>query len=60
MEDGLRRLRPRRAGIRGEDEAEALQGPGLFDRDAVLHARNLREFDNVFTAPLHGFRDTDD
>lgn len=34
--------------------------PGLFDRDTMLRARNLREFDNVVTAPLHGFRDTDD
>ena len=36
------------------------QHPGLFDRDALLRARNLYEFDNVFTAPLHGFRNTDD
>ncbi len=36
------------------------QHPGLFDRDRLLAARDLYEFDNVFTAPLHGFRDTDD
>ena len=36
------------------------QYPGLFDRDTLLAARDLRGFDNVFTAPLHGFRDTDD
>ena len=36
------------------------QFPGLFDRRRLLAARDLREFDNVFTAPLHGFRDTDD
>jgi hypothetical protein len=36
------------------------QFPGLFDRDALLAARNLYEFDNVVTAPLHGYRDTDD
>lgn len=36
------------------------QHPGLFDRDALLAARDLYEFDNLFTAPLHGFRDTDD
>jgi hypothetical protein len=36
------------------------QHPGLFDRDTLLAARNLYEFDNVVTAPLHGFRDTDD
>jgi predicted alpha/beta-fold hydrolase len=26
----------------------------------MLAARNLYEFDNVVTAPLHGYRDTDD
>jgi len=36
------------------------QHPGLFDRDKLLAARTLYEFDNIFTAPLHGFRDTDD
>jgi len=36
------------------------QYPGLFDRDQLLAARDLYAFDNVFTAPLHGFRDTDD
>jgi uncharacterized protein len=36
------------------------QFPGLFDRETMLRARNLYEFDNVVTAPLHGFRDTDD
>jgi uncharacterized protein len=34
--------------------------PGLYDRDSVLAARNLYEFDNVVTAPLHGFRNTED
>jgi len=34
--------------------------PGLYDRETVLAARNLREFDDVVTAPLHGYRDTDD
>lgn len=36
------------------------QHPGLFDRDALLEARDLYTFDNIFTAPLHGFRNTDD
>ena len=36
------------------------QFPGLFDRDALLRAGDLYAFDNLFTAPLHGFRDTDD
>ena len=36
------------------------QFPGLFDRERMLRARDLYEFDNVVTAPLHGYRDTDD
>jgi predicted alpha/beta-fold hydrolase len=36
------------------------QHPGLFDRKALEAARNLYDFDNVFTAPLHGFRSTED
>jgi len=36
------------------------QHPGLFDRELLLAARDLYEFDNVFTAPLHGFRNTED
>ncbi len=36
------------------------QHPGLFDRDAMLQAKDLYEFDNVFTAPVHGFKNTDD
>ena len=36
------------------------QHPGLFDREALLSARDLYAFDNIFTAPLHGFRDTED
>lgn len=36
------------------------QHPGLFDRERLVTARDLYEFDNVFTAPLHGFKDTHD
>lgn len=36
------------------------QHPGLFDRQRLLQARTLYEFDNVFTAPVHGFADTHD
>ena len=36
------------------------QFPGLFDADALRRASDLHAFDNVFTAPLHGFRNTDD
>ena len=40
--------------------AKLKQHPGLFDRQQLMAATDLYEFDNVFTAPLHGFRDTDD
>lgn len=36
------------------------QYPGLFNAQDLLNARTLFEFDNVFTAPLHGFQDTAD
>jgi len=40
--------------------AKWAQFPGLFNRERLLAARDLYEFDNVFTAPLHGFRNTPD
>jgi len=49
----LRSMKPRAL-------AKLAQYPGLFDRQRLLAARDLYEFDNVFTAPLHGFLDTDD
>lgn len=36
------------------------QFPGLFDGDALRAAKDLYEFDNLFTAPLHGFSSTED
>ena len=48
------------ATLRRKSAAKLAQYPGLYDRDALARARTLREFDNVVTAPLHGFRDTDD
>ncbi len=36
------------------------QHPGLFNGEQLKQARNLYEFDNLFTAPLHGFRNTED
>ena len=40
--------------------AKLTQFPGLFDLDALHRARDLYAFDNVITAPLHGYRDTND
>ena len=49
----LRTMKPRAL-------AKLAQHPGLFDRERLLAARDLYDFDNVFTAPLHGFRSTED
>lgn len=48
------------ATMRSKAEEKLARFPGLFDGEAMRRARTLREFDNVVTAPLHGFRDTDD
>jgi predicted alpha/beta-fold hydrolase len=34
--------------------------PGLFDATAVAECTTLYQFDNLVTAPLHGFSDTDE
>ncbi|HYA21076.1 MAG TPA: alpha/beta fold hydrolase [Burkholderiales bacterium] len=34
--------------------------PGLVDRQAMLCSSTLRQFDDVVTAPLHGYKNTDD
>jgi uncharacterized protein len=36
------------------------QHPGLFDATKLMAARDLYAFDDIFTAPLHGFRNADD
>jgi predicted alpha/beta-fold hydrolase len=49
----LRSMKPRAM-------AKLAQYPGLFSQEAMLRVRDLYEFDNIFTAPLHGFKNTDD
>ncbi|MFM0175958.1 YheT family hydrolase [Paraburkholderia sediminicola] len=46
--------------LKQKAEQKLVQFPGLFDRDAMLASRTMYEFDNAVTAPVHGFRDTDD
>jgi predicted alpha/beta-fold hydrolase len=41
-------------------EAKWAQFPGLFDIDRVRQAKTLWDFDDAFTAPLHGFRGVQD
>lgn len=40
--------------------AKLKQFPGLFDEAALRAARDLHAYDNVVTAPLHGFADAED
>jgi predicted alpha/beta-fold hydrolase len=40
--------------------AKLAQHPGLFDPHALVRAKDLYTFDNIFTAPVHGFIDTED
>lgn len=40
--------------------AKLQQHPGLFDKNVLLAAKDLYDFDNVFTGPLHGFNGTED
>ena len=48
------------ATMKARAAAKHARFPGSFDLDRMRRARTLREFDDVVTAPLHGFRDTDD
>jgi uncharacterized protein len=59
---GLSRLYGRHflASLRRGALAKHERFPGIFDAEAVRRATSLYEFDNVVTAPLHGFRDTED
>jgi uncharacterized protein len=49
----LRTMKPRAL-------AKLAQHPGLFNRERLIASRDLYEFDNLFTGPLHGFKGTDD
>jgi predicted alpha/beta-fold hydrolase len=40
--------------------AKLAQYPGLFDPHAMRQVKTLYQFDDLFTAPLHGFADADD
>ena len=46
--------------LKASTQAKLAMHPGLVDREAMRRSRTLREFDDAVTAPLHGFRDTDD
>jgi predicted alpha/beta-fold hydrolase len=46
--------------LKAKARAKLARDPGLFDEVKLAHARTLYEFDDVVTAPVHGFRDAHD
>jgi uncharacterized protein len=44
------------ASMQPKAKAKWAQYPNLFNLDAALDARTILEFDNAFTAPVHGFK----
>ncbi|MSR47048.1 MAG: hydrolase [Planctomycetes bacterium] len=62
MESGPGRFYARRliAQLRCKAQAKAQMVGSRADLARALRARTFREFDDAFTAPLHGFRDAND
>ncbi len=62
LERGLAHLYARHflATLRVNALGRLARHPGLYDAEAVRRSRTLRDFDDVVTAPLHGFRDAAD
>jgi uncharacterized protein len=48
------------ATMKSRAAAKHARFPNAFDLQRMQRSRTLREFDDVVTAPLHGYRDTDD
>jgi len=46
--------------LRRKSEEKAKQHPDLFDIEKVRRCKSLIEFDNLVTAPVHGFEDAND
>jgi uncharacterized protein len=46
--------------LRGRMKRKASAWPGLFDLAPLGRVRSVRQFDEVYTAPHHGFRDAAD
>lgn len=46
--------------LRAKARVKLARDPGLFDSSALERARTLFEFDDVVTAPVHGFADARD
>jgi predicted alpha/beta-fold hydrolase len=48
------------ATLKSKSATKLARFPGIFDGERMWRTRDLYEFDNIVTAPLHGFQDTDD
>jgi hypothetical protein len=62
LDRGLNRLLYTRhflATLKPKSLAKLERFPGLYDAARVRAARGFRDFDDIVTAPLHGFRDVD-
>ena len=62
LDRGLNRLLYTRmflSTLRPKSLAQLERFPALFDAARVARSRTFREFDDAYTAPLHGFRDVD-
>ena len=62
LDRGLNRLLYTRmflATLKPKSLAKLASFPGIYDTARVRRAKSFREFDDVVTAPLHGFRDVD-
>jgi uncharacterized protein len=62
LDRGLNRLLYTRyflSTLKSKSLAKLARFPGLYDPARVRAACRFRDFDDVVTAPLHGFRDTD-
>ncbi|HSO07127.1 MAG TPA: hydrolase [Pelomicrobium sp.] len=62
LEDGFNRVYTHHflRRLKRKSLAKLAHHPGLYSAAAVRAARTLHDFDDVVTAPLHGFRDADD
>jgi predicted alpha/beta-fold hydrolase len=62
LEDGFNRLYTRYflRRLKRKSLAKLALHPGIYSAAAVRASRTLHDFDDVVTAPLHGFRDADD